>query len=169
MAAGSVEKRIADLRHRIDKANYEYYILDQPSIADEAYDALLRELTELETKHPELVTPESPTQRVGVAPSTRFAPVEHAHPMLSLSNAFDEAEVRAFDQRIRKALGRDDVGYVCELKIDGLAINLTYVDGKFTQGATRGDGSVGEDVTANLRTIKSIPLTLHEKIPGRVD
>ena len=89
--------------------------------------------------------------------------------MLSLSNAFDETEVRAFDQRVRKALGRDDVGYVCELKIDGLAINLTYVDGRFVQGATRGDGSVGEDVTANLRTIKSIPLTLREKVPGRVD
>jgi len=129
----------------------------------------MRELQDLEAKHPELVTPDSPTQRVGAPPSNRFAPVEHAHPMLSLSNAFDEVEVRAFDQRIRKALGRDDVGYVCELKIDGLAINLTYVDGRFTQGATRGDGSVGEDVTANLRTIKSIPLTLREKVPGRVD
>jgi DNA ligase (NAD+) len=162
-------KRAAELRERIEKANYEYYILDQPTLDDAAYDALLRELQDLEAKHPELVTPDSPTQRVGVAPSARFAPVEHAHPMLSLSNAFDESEVRAFDQRIRKALGRDDVGYVCELKIDGLAINLTYVDGRFTQGATRGDGSVGEDVTANLRTIKSIPLTLREKVAGRID
>ena len=129
----------------------------------------MRELQELEAKHPELVTPDSPTQRVGGPASNRFAPVEHAHPMLSLSNAFDEAELRAFDQRVRKGLGREDVGYVCELKIDGLAINLTYQDGRFVTGATRGDGTVGEDVTANLRTIKSIPLTLREKVPGRVD
>ncbi|MDP9245335.1 MAG: NAD-dependent DNA ligase LigA [Chloroflexota bacterium] len=162
-------KRIAQLREQIEKANYEYHILDTPSIDDFAYDALMRELQDLEAKHPELVTPDSPTQRVGAPPSNRFAPVEHAHPMLSLGNAFDESEVRAFDQRVRKALGREDVGYVCELKIDGLAINLTYVDGRFTQGATRGDGSVGEDVTANLRTIKSIPLILREKISGRVD
>src|SRR5438034_1328123 len=160
---------IADLRERIEKANYEYHVLDQPTIADEAYDALIRELRELEEKHPELVTPESPTQRVGAAPSTRFAPVEHARPMLILSNVFDEAEFRAFDQRVRKALGRDDIGYVCELKIDGLAINLTYQDGAFVQGATRGDGTTGEDVTANLRTIKSIPLSLRQKVSGRVD
>ena len=169
MATSSVEKRVAELRLRIEKANYEYHVLDQPTIADEAYDALIRELRQLEEKHPELVTPDSPTQRVGAPASNRFAPVEHARPMLSLSNAFDEAEFRAFDQRVRKGLGRDDVGYVCELKIDGLAINLTYQDGKFVQGATRGDGSVGEDVTTNLRTIKSIPLTFLEKVPGRVD
>jgi DNA ligase (NAD+) len=169
MATAEAQKRVAALREQIEKANYEYHILDQPTIDDFAYDALMRELQDLEAKHPDLVTPDSPTQRVGAPPSTRFAPVEHAHPMLSLSNAFDETEVRAFDQRIRKALGREDVGYVCELKIDGLAINLTYVDGRFTQGATRGDGSVGEDVTANLRTIKSIPLTLREKVPGRLD
>ena len=169
MATPRAQERVTELRQRIEKANYEYHILDAPTIDDFAYDALMRELQELEAKHPELVTPESPTQRVGAAPSNRFAPVEHAHPMLSLSNAFDEAEVRAFDQRIRKAVGRDGVGYVCELKIDGLAIDLTYVDGRFQQGATRGDGSVGEDVTANLRTIKSIPLALREKVPGRVD
>ncbi|HEV2250151.1 MAG TPA: NAD-dependent DNA ligase LigA [Candidatus Limnocylindria bacterium] len=169
MPTPDARKRVAALRELIEKANYEYHILDQPTLDDFAYDALMRELQELEATHPELVTPESPTQRVGAPPSNRFAPVEHAHPMLSLSNAFDEAEVRAFDQRVRKALGRDDVGYVCELKIDGLAINLTYLDGKFVQGATRGDGSVGEDVTANLRTIKSIPLTLREKVAFRVD
>jgi len=169
MPTPAAQKRVAELREQIDRANYEYYILDQPSLDDAAYDALLRELQELEAGHPELVTPDSPTQRVGAPPSNRFAPIEHAHPMLSLANAFAEAEVRAFDQRIRKALGREDVGYVCELKIDGLAINLTYVDGRFRQGATRGDGSVGEDVTANLRTIKSIPLTLREKVLGRID
>src|SRR2546429_6929630 len=169
MPTASQEKRVAELREKIEKANYEYHVLDQPTIADEAYDALMRELQSLEAAHPELVTPESPTQRVGAPASTRFAPVQHAAPMLSLSNAFDEAELRAFDQRVRKLLGRDDVGYVCELKIDGLAINLTYVDGKFVQGATRGDGLVGEDVTGNLRTIRSIPLTLREPVKGRVD
>ena len=169
MPVSKVERRVAELRQKIEKANYEYHVLDEPTISDEAYDALMRELTELEAKHPELVTPESPTQRVGAPASTRFAPVEHARPMLSLANVFDETELRAFDQRVRKALGRDDVGYVCELKIDGLAINLAYQDGVFTQGATRGDGFTGEDVTANLRTIKSIPLALRERVSGRVD
>src|SRR5438552_147107 len=169
MATPSTEKRAMELRERIEKANYEYHVLDTPTIADEAYDALMRELQELEAKHPELVTPDSPTQRIGAPASNRVAPVEHARPMLSLSNAFDEAELRAFDQRVRKGLGRDDVDYVCELKIDGLAINLTYEDGKFVQGATRGDGSVGEDVTANLRTIKSIPLSFREKIAKDVE
>ena len=169
MPAPRVPKRAADLRQKIEKANYEYYILDQPTLDDAAYDALLRELIEIEEAHPELVTPESPTQRVGIAPSTRFAPVQHASPMLSLSNVFDEAELRAFDQRVRKALGRDEVGYVCELKIDGLAVNLTYEDGRFMKGATRGDGFTGEDVTANLRTLRSIPLTLREPLKGRLD
>ncbi len=169
MATSPTERRVAELRERIEKANYEYHVLDQPTIADEAYDALMRELQDLEAKHPELVTPESPTQRVGAPASNRFAPVEHARPMLSLANAFDETELRAFDQRVRKGLGREDVGYVCELKIDGLAINVTYQDGRFVQGATRGDGFVGEDVTANLRTIKSIPLTFRAKVAGRVD
>src|SRR5438309_6938390 len=169
MPGSSNEKRVADLRQKIEKANYEYHVLDQPTIADEAYDALMRELQSLEVAHPELVTPESPTQRVGAPSSTRFAPVQHAAAMLSLSNALNEEELRAFDQRVRKLLGRDDVGYVCELKIDGLAINLTYLDGKFIQGATRGDGFVGEDVTGNLRTSKSIPLTLREPVKGRLD
>src|SRR2546429_6046097 len=154
MTTSSVQTRIADLRQKIEKANYEYHVLDQPTISDESYDALMRELQDIEAKHPELVTPESPTQRVGAAPSNRFAPVQHASPMLSLSNVFDEAELRAFDQRVRKALGRDEVGYVCELKIDGLAVNLTYEDGRFVKGATRGDGFTGEDVTANLRTLR---------------
>jgi DNA ligase (NAD+) len=163
------QKRVAELREKIEKANYEYHILDQPTISDEAYDALMRELQSLEEANPELVTPESPTQRVGASPSARFAPVRHAAPMLSLSNAFDLEELRAFDQRVRRLLGRDDVGYVCELKIDGLAVNLTYVDGKFVQGATRGDGLVGEDVSANLRAIRSVPLTLREAVKGRID
>src|SRR3954470_14271224 len=110
MVTSAVQKRVADLRQRIEKANYEYHVLDQPTIADEAYDALMRELRALEAAHPELVTPESPTQRVGAPAASRFAPVEHAAPMLSLSNAFNEAELRAFDQRVRKLLGRDEVG-----------------------------------------------------------
>jgi len=169
MPVPSVEKRVADLRQKIEKANYEYHVLDQPTISDQAYDALMRELQSLEEAHPELVTPESPTQRVGAPAAARFAPVQHSAPMLSLSNAFDEDELRAFDQRVRKLLGREDVGYVCELKIDGLAVNLTYADGKFVQGATRGDGLIGEDVTANLRTIRSIPLTFRTPLKGRVD
>src|SRR5512132_3800106 len=169
MATSSTAKLVAELRQRIEKANYEYHVLDEPTIADEAYDALMRELRQLEEKHPELVTPESPTQRVGAPASNRFAPVEHASPMLSLSNVFNDDELRAFDQRVRKLLGRDAVGYVCELKIDGLAINLTYQDGRFVRGATRGDGLVGEDVTANLRTIKSIPLSLRGSPAGRLD
>src|SRR5258708_17843823 len=139
MVTSIPQKRVAELREQIEMANYECHIREAPTIDDFAYDALMRELQELEAEHPELVTPESPTQRVGAPPSNRFAPVEHTHPMLSLSNAFDEAEVRAFDQRVRKVLGRDDVGYVCELKVDGLAINLTYADGRFVQRAPRGE------------------------------
>jgi DNA ligase (NAD+) len=169
MPSRSIERRVAELRAALEKANYEYYVLDAPTISDEQYDALLKELTELETQHPELVTPESPTQRVGATPSERFKPVRHAAPMLSLANAFGEDELRAFDQRVRKALGRDEIEYVCELKIDGLAVNLTYVDGKFVEGATRGDGVTGEDITANLRTIRAVPLSLRQRAGGRID
>ncbi|MBI2324076.1 MAG: NAD-dependent DNA ligase LigA [Chloroflexi bacterium] len=167
----------AKLRAAIEKANYEYHVLDSPTISDEQYDALLRALLRLETEHPELVTPDSPTQRVGAPPSERFRPVRHVAPMLSLGNAFDAGEVRAFDQRVRKLLGRTEpiehatsgIDYVCELKIDGLAVNLTYVDGRLVEGATRGDGTVGEDITANLRTIKAVPLALRERTKGRID
>jgi DNA ligase (NAD+) len=169
MAPATLERRVAELRAALEKANYEYYVLDSPTISDEQYDGLLKELTGLETKHPELVTPESPTQRVGATPSERFKPVRHAAPMLSLANAFGEEELHAFDQRVRKALGRDAIEYVCELKIDGLAVNLTYVDGRFVEGATRGDGVTGEDITANLRTIKAVPLSLRQKVGGRID
>jgi DNA ligase (NAD+) len=164
-----VERRVAELRHALEKANYEYHALDAPTISDEQYDAMLRELERLEAEHPELVTPESPTQRVGAPPSERFKPVRHASPMLSLGNAFEADEVTAFDARVRKLLGRDRIDYVCELKIDGLAVNLTYADGKFVEGATRGDGIVGEEITANLRTIRAIPLTLRQRVGGRLD
>jgi DNA ligase (NAD+) len=157
--AASAAARAENLRNRIDEANHRYYVLDDPSIADAEFDALLRELVELEEKHPQLRTPDSPTQRVGAVPSERFAPYQHARPMLSLANAVSEEEVRAFDERARKLAG-SAVAYVCELKIDGLAIALDYRNGSLERGGTRGDGRVGEDVTANLRTINTIPLRL---------
>jgi DNA ligase (NAD+) len=155
----SLAARADELRAQIEEANYRYYALDDPQITDAEFDALLRELVELERKHPELQTPDSPTQRVGAAASQRFAPYEHARPMLSLANAVSVDELRAFDERARKLTGTD-VEYVCELKIDGLAIALDYRDGSLTRGGTRGDGRVGEDLTPNLRTIKTIPLRL---------
>lgn len=149
------------LREQIEEANHRYYVLDDPQITDAEFDALLRELAGLENAHPELRTPDSPTQRVGAAASERFAPYAHARPMLSLANAVSAEELRAFDERARKIAGRN-VEYVCELKIDGLAIALDYQRGSLARGGTRGDGLVGEDVTANLRTIKTIPLRLRQ-------
>jgi DNA ligase (NAD+) len=151
--------RAESLREQIEEANYRYYVLDDPQLSDAEFDALLRELIELENAHPELRTPDSPTQRVGAVASERFAAFEHARPMLSLANAVAPDELRAFDERARKVAG-GDVAYVCELKIDGLAIALDYRDGSLARGGTRGDGRVGEDVTANLRTVKTIPLRL---------
>jgi DNA ligase (NAD+) len=155
----TAEARAQELRAQIEEANYRYYVLDDPAITDAEYDSLLHELIELEREHPELRTPDSPTQRVGAPASDRFAPYEHARPMLSLANAFNEEELRAFDERARKAAGTA-VEYVCELKIDGLAVALDYERGLLTRGGTRGDGRVGEDVTQNLRTVKTIPLRL---------
>lgn len=155
--------RIAELRTRIDDANYRYYVLDDPSIPDAEYDGLLRELESLEAGHPDLVTVDSPTQRVGIAPTGTFAEVRHAVPMLSLGNAFTDAEVADFERRIEEKLGRRAPKFSVEPKLDGLAISLRYEDGRFVQGATRGDGATGEDVTANLRTIKAIPLQLRDK------
>ena len=170
MARSSAARaEVGKLRREIEEHDYRYYVLDQPSLSDPQYDALRRRLEELEARFPDLVTPESPTQRVGAPPSARFAPVRHASAMLSLGNAFSEEELRAFDQRVRKGLGDGAVQYVCELKIDGLAVNLTYEDGVFTGGATRGDGFTGEDVTAKLRTIRAIPMRLRARAPGRLD
>ncbi|MGD0471803.1 MAG: NAD-dependent DNA ligase LigA [Candidatus Velthaea sp.] len=171
-AAPDPQRRVADLRAAIDDANYRYHVLDDPQISDLDYDALLRELIELEDRFPELRSPASPTQRVGSVATAGFPPYKHAKPMLSLANAFDGDELRAFDERIRKLAGVDTVAYVCELKIDGLAISLSYVDGHLREGGTRGDGSVGETVTANLRTIRSIPLTLRDAsgpLPAHID
>ena len=158
----------------IRRANELYYVADAPELSDAEYDGLMRELVAIETAFPDLVTPDSPTQRVGAAPAGAFGEVRHRRPMLSLGNVFDEAELRAFDQRVRRGLGlpaapeaAPDLRYVAELKIDGLAISLRYERGRFVQGATRGDGTTGEDVTANLRTIEVLPERLRE--PATVD
>src|SRR2546425_1416923 len=164
----SVAARVADLRQKIEYHNYLYYVRDTPEISDAEYDRMFRELLELEKAHPELASPDSPTQRVGGEPLERFAKVEHHAPMLSLANAFSEEELRAFDRRIRNLLDHNEVAYVTELKIDGVAIALTYQNGRFVRGATRGNGVIGEDVTANLKTVKQIPLKLKaggERIP----
>ena len=154
------QARVLELRTLIDRANRQYYELDEPEITDAEYDALFRELVDLETRYPELITPDSPTQRVGGPPSDAFAKVTHRTPMLSLGNAFDRDEVREFDKRVRRALGDVKVEYVTELKIDGLAMSLLYEDGRYKIGATRGDGYVGEDVTPNVKTISSVPLSV---------
>jgi DNA ligase (NAD+) len=154
------QARVLELRKLIDRANRQYYVLDQPEITDAEYDGLFRELVELERQYPELITPESPTQRVGGPPSDAFAKVTHRTPMLSLGNAFDRDEVREFDKRVRRALGDVTVEYVTELKIEGLAMSLLYEGGSYKIGATRGDGYVGEDVTPNVKTIPSVPLSV---------
>ena len=151
--------RVEELRDLIRRHEHAYYVLDSPEISDAGYDALFLELRRIEEERPSLLTPDSPTQRVGGEASDQFAKVRHRSPMLSLQNAFDEAEIRAFDKRVRAAIG-DKVTYCAELKIDGLAINLTYSKGRLERAATRGDGTVGEDVTANVRTIRSVPLTI---------
>ena len=163
MDINQAEKRIKELQEVLTKYGYEYYVLDKPTISDSEYDQLLQELIQLEEQFPQFVTPDSPTQRVGGQVLDGFQKVEHSVPMLSLSNAFNEQDLRDFDRRVRQAIG-EDYEYVCELKIDGLAISLRYEDGKFVQGATRGDGTVGEDITENLRTVKSIPLKLKENV-----
>jgi DNA ligase (NAD+) len=160
MTAREAAKRIAELREQVRRHDHRYYVLDDPEISDARYDALLAELRELEAAHPDLVTPDSPTQRVGGAPSSAFGEVVHAVPMLSLDNAFSEQDVLDFDRRVRERLDVETVDYSAEPKIDGLAISLRYEDGRLVQAATRGDGTRGEDVTANVRAIRSVPLAL---------
>lgn len=156
----SVSQEIEALRAEIERHNQLYYVANQPTLSDADYDALYRKLQHLEAQYPELITPSSPTQRVGTQPSASFASVEHSIPMLSFANAFNEEDLRDFDRRVRSILRRDHVIYVAEPKLDGLAVELVYRDGQLVRGSTRGDGRVGEDVTANLRTIRSIPLVL---------
>ena len=166
----SVFQQVAELREQLNHHNYRYYVLDSPEVSDAQYDDLMRELRAIEADHPELVTPDSPTQRVGAAPAEGFAQVEHPRPMFSLGNAFDDDEFMAWHKRVSDLLEGEPFDMVCELKYDGLAVALTYEDGVFVRGATRGNGTVGEDVTLNLRTIKSIPLRLlSEDVPQRLE
>ncbi len=167
-------ERLADLRARIRYHEERYYVLNDPEISDAEFDAVMSELEALERQHPDLITPDSPTQRVGGRPVEGFESVEHEVPMLSLDNTYDEREVAAFDERLRRALeeaGVEDpaIEYVAELKIDGLSISLTYDDGQLVRGVTRGDGFRGEDVTSNVRTIRAIPLSLSGRVHGRVE
>lgn len=165
-----IRSEIEKLREIIRHHDYCYYVLNSPEISDEEYDALFRKLQELEAKYPELVTPDSPTQRVAGQPQEAFAPFFHSRPLLSLNNAFTPEEVRDFDRRVKRMLKIESLDYVVELKIDGLAVNLRYENGIFNRGATRGDGTVGEDVTLNLKTIHSIPLRLRgDRIPRVIE
>ena len=161
-----MKERIHELQTLLTRYNHEYHVEDNPSIPDTEYDALLRELIELENEHPEYKTDTSPTVRVGGEILSNFEKVTHSSPMLSLGNAFNEEDLRAFDQRVRQNTG--DVTYMCELKIDGLAVSLTYENGRFIRGATRGDGTVGENITENLRTIHAIPLTVDSDLTFEV-
>ncbi|RIW33962.1 NAD-dependent DNA ligase LigA [Bacillus salacetis] len=163
----SAEQKVSDLHNLLNQYSYEYHVLDKPSVPDAEYDRLLNELIDIENEFPELKTPDSPTQRVGGSILEAFQKVEHRTPMLSLGNAFNEDDLRDFDRKISQAAG-EDYSYVCELKIDGLAVSLRYEDGLFSQGATRGDGTIGEDITANLKTIKSIPLRIPEPLTMEV-
>ncbi len=168
--AQKARQRAEALRRDIETHNHHYYVLDAPTIPDSEYDELFQELLELEAAYPELVTPDSPTQRVGGMPLQEFPQVVHAVPMLSLNNAFSDEDVIGFDRRAREGLGKDEIEYASEPKFDGLAISLLYERGRFVRGATRGDGYTGEDVTANLRTVRSIPLRLRgARAPGAVE
>ena len=162
-------ERIEQLRAQLDHHNYRYYVLDAPEISDAEYDALMKELIQLEAEYPSLLTPDSPTQRVGAAPLEAFGVVEHPLPLLSLGNVFSRADLEGWHSRIVKMLGKQPSEFVCEHKIDGLAVALTYVDGQFIVGATRGDGLRGENITQNLRTIRSIPLSVSKEAPSRFE
>src|SRR6202045_1619174 len=160
MKAVTQDVNIDSLRDEIRRHEYRYYVLDDPEISDAEFDRLMNELKKLEAPHPELITPDSPTQRVGGKPREGFVKVAHSVPMLSLDNAYSEEELRAWERRVHELSGREDVDYVCELKLDGMSLALIYEDGKLVRGITRGDGSVGEDVTLNVRTVRSVPLSI---------
>ncbi|MEK7746734.1 MAG: NAD-dependent DNA ligase LigA, partial [Elusimicrobiota bacterium] len=164
----SARSLIESLRRELREHEHRYYVLDDPAVSDEEYDRLLERLRALEEENPSLITPDSPTRRVGGTPCADFAPVEHAVPMLSLDNSYDEGDIRAFDERVRKALGRPPSAYAAEAKIDGVSASLLYEEGRFQRAATRGDGKVGEDITANARTLRSVPLALRGSRPPRL-
>jgi DNA ligase (NAD+) len=159
----NVKEKIDELRNQLHKWNYDYHVIDKPTVSDAEYDRAMQELLQLEEQHPHFASVDSPTHRVGGAALDVFEKVEHNTPMLSLGNAFNEEDLRDFDRRVKQGVG-ENVAYMCELKIDGLAVSLKYEDGLFVQGATRGDGTIGEDITQNLKTIRSIPLRLNESV-----
>jgi len=159
-SAKDTEKKIESLRQKIRHHEYLYYVLDQPEVSDLDFDKLMQQLQALEAEHPELITPDSPSQRVGGKPREGFVKVAHSSPMLSLDNTYSEEELRNWERRVHELSGRKDVDYVCELKLDGMSLALTYENGHLVHGVTRGDGSVGEDVTLNVRTVRSIPLSI---------
>ncbi|MGA8441282.1 MAG: NAD-dependent DNA ligase LigA [Candidatus Sulfotelmatobacter sp.] len=158
-----IEKKIEALREKIRRHEYLYYVLDQPEISDAEFDKLMRELKDLEAERPELIAADSPTQRVGGKPREGFVKVPHSSPMLSLDNTYSEEELRDWERRVHELSGRSDVDYVCELKLDGMSLALIYEDGKLVRGITRGDGSIGEDVTLNVRTVRSVPLSISKE------
>jgi DNA ligase (NAD+) len=160
MKAAGKDANIESLRDEIRRHEYRYYVLDDPEISDAEFDRLMNELKKLEAAHPELITPDSPTQRVGGKPREGFVKVAHSAPMLSLDNAYSEEELRDWERRVHELSGRNDIEYVCELKLDGMSLALRYEDGKLVRGITRGDGSTGEDVTSNVRTVRSVPLSI---------
>src|SRR6267378_632089 len=160
MSSPAIQKKIAALREQIRHHEYRYYVLDAPEISDADFDKLMNELKRLEAEHPALVTPDSPTQRVGGKPREGFVKVPHSSPMLSLDNTYSEEELRSWERRVHELTGRKDVDYVSELKLDGMSLALSYEDGKLVRGITRGDGVVGEDVTLNVRTVRSVPLSI---------
>ncbi len=167
--AGDLEAKIEKLRATLHRANHRYYVLDDPEISDIEYDELMRELVAIEDEHPELIVPDSPTQRVGAPVGEAFAPVTHLQRMFSLDNVESEEELEAWQSRLTRALGREPSAYVCELKIDGLAVSITYENGVLTRAATRGDGTTGEDITANVRTIDAVPLRLQGEPPELIE
>ena len=167
--AQTAKNRVEELRSQIAYHDYRYYTLDSPEVSDAEYDALMRELRALEERHPELITPDSPTQRVSGQPTEAFGIVEHRLPLLSLGNSFSEEELRAWYRRVVNLAERDKIPLVCEPKIDGLAVALVYENGSFVQGATRGDGMRGENITQNLRTIRTIPLSISKPAPQRFE
>ncbi|MGE5435747.1 MAG: DNA ligase LigA-related protein, partial [Syntrophothermus sp.] len=163
--SSQVQQRIEELREKIREHDYRYYVLAEPVISDQEYDFLLKELEKLENENPDLITPDSPTQRVGKDLVKDFKPVVHMIPMLSLSNTYSEDELVEFDRRVREGLpANENVEYVVEYKIDGASVSLHYVDGKLVTAATRGDGVVGEEITSNIKTLRTIPLTIKKII-----
>src|SRR5271169_638129 len=167
-APGTVKKEAEKLRDEIRRHEYLYYVADEPEISDAAFDKLMNRLKELEAANPGLVTPDSPTVRVGGAPREGFQTVRHARPMLSLDNAFSYDALRDWDRRVREGTGREDIEYIAEHKFDGLSISLQYEDGVLVRGVTRGDGTTGEDVTPNVKTIRSIPLRIDVAVLKKV-